>query len=137
MNPVLDDAGLGESGCRSDVFEGGDGFDESSDGESVADTAWFTNEVENPTFAGQGDGDAHQGRDAGAVNLRDAIEVHDNFASGFVHDGHQRVGELVAGFADGQTAVDIEDVDPVFVANVNFDGRMLGHVFTVSLLNNP
>ena len=134
---VLDDAGLGESGCRSDGFERGDGFDEAGDGEGVADASRFAHEVESSTFAGQGNGDADQGRDAGTVNLRDAVEVNDNFAAGFVHDGHQRVRELVAGFADGQTAMDVEDVDAVFMANVDFDGGMLGHVFTVGWLNNP
>src|SRR6267143_1225719 len=60
-------------------FEGGDGFDEAGDGEGVADAAGAADEAEDATFASELDGDAHQRGDAGAVNLRDAVQDDDHF----------------------------------------------------------
>ena len=37
-------------------FEGGDGFDQARDGESIADAALATDQVESAALAGEGDG---------------------------------------------------------------------------------
>jgi len=114
-------AGLGEG------VEGGDGFDEAGDSEGIADSARLADEVEDTAFAGERNGDAHQRGDAGAVDLRDAVQVYDHFAAGFVKDGLQRRGELIAGFTDGEAAMHVKNVDAVFVAYVDFDWGVLGH----------
>ena len=105
----------------------GDGFDEASDGEGVADTAGFTDEAENAAFATEGDGDANERRDAGTVNLWDTVEDDDDFARATLQNGLQRHGELFAGIADGEAGVNVEDVDASVFANVDFDGSVKGH----------
>lgn len=106
-------------------FEGGDGVDEAGDGEGVADAALAEDEAEDATFASQLDGDAHQGGDAGAVDLRDVIENDDNFAGAFIDYGLQGFVKLFAGFADGEAAVDVEDRDGPAGASCNFHGGMI------------
>jgi len=108
-------------------FERGDGFDQARDGEGVADAAGFTNEMQHSAFAGERNRNAHQRGDAGAIDLRDAVQVNDHFAAGFVEDGLQRRCELIAGFADGEAAMDVKNVDAIFVAYVDFDWGVLGH----------
>ena len=71
LSEVLEGGGFG--------FEGGDGFDEAGDGEGVADAALAADQAQDAAFTGQLDGDAHQGGDAGAVNLRDAVQDDDHF----------------------------------------------------------
>jgi hypothetical protein len=106
---------------------GGDGFDEASDGEGVADAAGFADETQDAALAAKGDGDADERRDAGAVNLWDAVEDDDDFACAALQDGLQRHGELFAGIADSEAAVHVKDVDACVFANVDFDGGVEGH----------
>ena len=82
-------------------FEGGDGFDEAGDGEGVADTALAADEMKRALFAGQPDGDAHERGDARAVDLRNAVEIDDDFVSAALDNGLECVGELIAGLTDG------------------------------------
>jgi hypothetical protein len=114
-------AGLGQG------VESGDGFDEASDREGVADSARLADEVEDTAFAGERNGDAHQRGDAGAVDLGDAVQVYDHSAAGFLENGLQRRGELIARFTDGEAAMHVKNVDAVFVAYVDFDWGVLGH----------
>src|SRR5262245_33663453 len=83
--------------------------------------------MERAAHAGERDGDANERRDAGAVDLRDAVEVNDDLAAGLVEDGLKRRGQLVARFANGEPAVHVKNVDTVLVAHVDFDGSVLGH----------
>jgi hypothetical protein len=108
-------------------FEGGDGFDEAGDGEGVADAALAADEAQDAAFAGELDGNAHQRGDAGAVNLRDAVE-DDNYSlrPGF-NDGLQSVVQLVGGLADREPAVNFEDRDSAGFANVDFHGQPVSH----------
>jgi len=116
-----------EFGGGGEAFESGDGFDEASDRKGVADPTGFADEVEDATFARQRNRNADQRGDAGAVNLRDAIEVNDHLAAGFVEEGVKRRSKLIARFAYGKPSMHIKDVDAVFVADVDFDGSVLGH----------
>ena len=73
-------------------------------------------------------GDADERRDAGTVNLRDTIEIDDDFARAGFENGLQRGSELVGGFTDGETAVKFEKVDASFFANVDFDRSEVRHL---------
>ena len=106
---------------------GGDGFDEAGDGEGVADTAGFADEAKDTAFAAECDGDANERGDAGTVNLRHAVEDHNDFARAALQNRLKRHRKLFARIADGQAAVYVEDVDASVFANVDFDGRVKGH----------
>ena len=107
--------------------EGGNGFDEAGDGEGVADAAGSTDEMQLPADAGESDGSADERGNAGAIDLRDAVEIDNDFAGSIAEGGLQRFGELVGGFADGEAAVKLEEMDAVFFASVDFDGRVVVH----------
>ncbi len=107
--------------------ESGDSFDEAGDGESVADAAGLANEMEFAIFAAEGDGHAHERRNARAVNLWHAVEHHNDLASAGLQDGLERHGELLAGIANGETAVHIKYLDAGVFANVDFDGSVKSH----------
>ncbi len=117
-----------EIGKRGDVgVEGGDGFDEAGDGEGVTDAAGAADEVQRAFFAGQPDGDAHERGDAGAIDLRDAVEIDDDLACAASDDRLQGVGELLARLADREAAVDFEHIDAVGLADVDFHWGTVGH----------
>jgi len=101
LGEVLEGGGFG--------FEGGDGFDEAGNGEGVTDAALAADQAQDTAFARQLDGDAHQGGNAGAVDLRDAVEDDDDFLRAAFNDGLQSVVELIGGLADGEAAVNLED----------------------------
>jgi hypothetical protein len=100
-------------------FERGDGFDEACDGKGVADAAGAADQTEHAAFAGELNGDANKGGNAGAVNLRDAVEKHDDFARASLNHRIERVVELFARLADGEAAVNLEDGHPGGLANVD------------------
>src|ERR1700741_686558 len=93
--------GSGEFGGSSESVEGGNGFDEAGDGKGVADASWLANEMKRSALASERNGNAHQRGDAGAVDLRDAVQIDNDLAAGFVKEGVQRRRELIAGLADG------------------------------------
>src|ERR1700676_640225 len=108
-------------------FEGRNGFDQAGDGESVADPAVAAYEMQRAAFAGELDGDANQRGDAGAVDLGHAVEVDDDLAAAALNHGLQRFVELLAGFSDGQTAADFQQMNAVRLADGNLHGDMVGH----------
>jgi hypothetical protein len=108
-------------------FEGGDGFDEAGDGEGVADAAMATDEAQGAAFAGELDGDAHEGGDAGTVDLGDTVEDDDDVFGARFDDGFESVVELLGGLADGEAAVNLEHRDAGDVADVNFHGEAVSH----------
>src|SRR6266478_6691803 len=117
-----------EIGERGDVgVEGGNGFDEAGDGEGVADASGAADEMQRAFFAGQADGDAHERGDAGAIDLRDAVEIDDDLACAASNDGLQGVGELLARLADCEAAVDFEHIDAVGLADVDLHWGAVGH----------
>jgi len=109
-------------------LEGGDGFDEASDGEGVADAARTTDETQDAAFAGKLDGNAHERGDAGAVNLRDAVQHNDDFVGAGVDHGVERVVKLLAGFTDGEAAVNFENGHGTGMANVDLHGGTFRHI---------
>ena len=108
-------------------FEGGDGFDEAGDGESVADATVAADEAEDAAFAGELDGDAHQRGDAGAVDLGDAVEDDDNSLRASFNDGFESVVELLGRLADGEAALNLEYRYSTGIADVDFHGQPVGH----------
>jgi len=107
--------------------EGGDGFDEAGDGKGVAHAAGAADEAERAVGVFELDGDAHEGGNAGAVNLRDAVEVDDDVTSAGLEEFFEGLVEMLAGFADGQAAADIEDRNGPGFAHPNFHWRMINH----------
>ncbi len=108
-------------------IERGDGFDQARNSECVANAAGFADEMKLAAFAAERDRDAHERRDAGAVNLRNAIEHHHHFTRAVLQDGLQRHGELFAGVADSNTAVHIKNLNAGVFAYVDFDGSVESH----------
>ena len=117
---------VGEGGGLG--FEGGDGFDKASDGESVADAAGSGNKAEAAAFTGETDGDAHESGNARAINLGDVIQNDDDFFRAFVDEGIESRMKLLAGFADGEPSVDVENGDGARFAGVDFDGEAIRHL---------
>ncbi len=117
--------------------EGGDGFDEAGDGEGVEDPAGEADQVERAAIAAERDGHADERGDAGAVNLRDAVEVDDDSSSAAFENGIESGGELVAGVADGEAAVYVKDDDVAFAVQVDFDGSVLGHDLPLGIIRYP
>src|SRR5216684_3248338 len=108
-------------------FEGGDGFDEAGDGEGVADAALAADQAEDAAFARHLDGDTHERGDAGAVDLRDAIQEDDNFLRATFDDGFESVVEQLSRLADGEPAVDFKYRHSAGLADVDFHGQPISH----------
>lgn len=112
---------------NSEGVEGGDGFDEAGDGEGVANAARLADHVQNAISTRERNRGANQSGNAGAVDLRHAVEIDDDLAGALFQSRSQRSRELVAGFADGEPADNFKDADAGFFARVDFDGSVLGH----------
>jgi hypothetical protein len=91
------------------------------------DAAVAADEMQRAFFTGQPDGDAHERGDAGAVDLRDAIEIDDDFVCAASDDRLQGAGELVARLADGETTVDFEHIDAAGLADADLHWGTVGH----------
>lgn len=100
--------------------ESGDGFDEACDGEGVANPARAADEVETTTVAGKGDGEFHQRRNAGAIDLRNIVEIDDHFRGAALQEVLGEVIEMFAGLADGKPAVNLKVMDSGGFARRNF-----------------
>lgn len=109
-------------------FEGRDGVDQASDGQGIADASGAADETKEAAFTSELDGDADEGGEAGAVDLRNTIEDHNDFSGAAVDYGLQGVVELFAGFPNGEAAVDVEDGRGTAVADVDLHGGVVGHV---------
>src|SRR6266478_5749607 len=90
-------------------FERGDGFDEARNGEGVADAARAADQTQHAAFSGELNRDAHQRRNAGAVDLGDAIQDDYDFLRSLLDDGLKGRVELVAGLPDGEATMDFEN----------------------------
>ncbi len=108
-------------------FEGGYGFDEAGDGEGVADTALAADEAEDAAFAGELDGHAHKGGNAGAVDLGNAVEDDDDFLCAAFDDGFESIVKLIRRLADGKPAVNFEHGNSGGFANVDLHGQSFSH----------
>lgn len=118
---------LHEFGSLGEGVEGRDGFDEASDGESVAHAAGSADKVEHAVFAAEGNGHANQRRNAGTIDLRNPVQIDDDFARAILKNGGQRSGELIAGIADGEPSMHVKNINVVLVMDVDFDGSVLSH----------
>ncbi len=105
-----------------------DGFDQASNGEGVADASGAANEMNGAAFARELNRNTDQRGNAGAVDLRNAVEVDDYFAAAALHDGLQRFVKLLGGFADGEPSVDFQQINSVLLPNGNLHGYVLGHL---------
>jgi len=123
LGRILGEAGEG-GGFR---VEGGDGFDQAGDGEGIANAAVAADKVQGSGFAGEAYGNAHEGGDAGAVDLRNVIEGDDDFAGATLNGGLQSVMQLLGGLANGQAAVNVEEENAAGFADVDFHGDAVGH----------
>jgi hypothetical protein len=123
MSSESDEAG---SGGRI-RFEGWDGFDEARHSEGIADAAIAADQMQRATFAGELNRAANERGNAGAVDLRDAVEVDNDLATAALNDGLKDLGKLFAWLADGEAAVDFERVNAIFFADSDFHGQTFGH----------
>src|SRR5271170_6806186 len=103
-------------------FEGRDGVYQARDGERIADAAGAADEMQGAFFAGHADGDADERGDAGAIDLRDVIQDDHNFVNAAANDGVESFMKLLGGFADGQTAADVDNRNLTLVAHGDFHG---------------
>jgi len=108
--------------------EGRNGFDEAGDAEGVADTARTADETQLAAGAVEAGRNTDERGNAGAVNLRDAIEIDDDFARSVFENGLKSSVELIGGFADGEASMEIEEMDARFFTDVNFDRSIMGHI---------
>lgn len=83
--------------------------------------------MKSAAIAPQRYGHANQRRDTGTVNLRDVVQINNDFARSFLQGGSESGGKLVTGIADGQAAVNIKNMRAVFLAHIDFNGSVLGH----------
>lgn len=113
-------------------FEGGDGFDETGDGECIADAAGAADEMESATMAREGDGKFYQRGDTGAIDLRNVIEVDDHFAGALLEELLGEVVEVFAGLTDGQAAIYFEVMNPGGFARGDFQWWIKGHERSLS-----
>ena len=109
------------------AVEGGDGFDEARDGEGVANAAGATDEVEPAAFARQRNGELHEGRDAGAVDLRDVVEIDNHLPGAPRQQVLGEIAEVFTGFTDGQAAVYAKVMNAARFARRDFQWWMERH----------
>lgn len=108
-------------------FERGDSFDETGDGECVADATLTADKMQSTALAGEGNGKFHESGNAGAVDLRNVVQVDDKLSAAALHQILGELGQVLAGFADGETAVNLQVVDAAGLARRNFQWWMKRH----------
>src|SRR5579859_1260236 len=115
--------------CQRSGFgiERRDSFDESRNSKRIAHAAGAAHKTQRSAFPSQLNGNANQGRDAGAINLRNTIEVNHNFSRTTLDDGLQSLMKLLARFPNRQAASHIENRDGPGFPHGDFHGRMLSH----------
>src|SRR5438876_1142512 len=96
--------------------------------EKAACCAGAADQAQHAAFSGELNRDAHQRRDAGAVNLGNAIQDDDDFLRALLDDGLKSRVELVAGLPDGEAAMDFKNGHSGGLADVNFHGGTFRHV---------
>ena len=116
-------------------IEGGDSFDEAGYGEGVAHAALAADEVQSTALAGEGDGEFHEGRNAGAVDLWNAVQVNDQLPRTLLHEIVGEVVEMLAGLADGKPALNLKVVNAAGFARRNFKWWMKRHEYSLSSMS--
>ena len=110
------------------MFEGGNGFDEAGDSEGVTDAALTANEVQSATLTSKGNGKFDERGNTGAIDLRNVVEVDDEFSRAALHEILSELRQMFAGFADGEAAVYLEVMDAGSLAGRNFQRWMERHL---------
>ena len=118
---------LEASGGGGFAVEGRDGFDEARDGEGVANAAGTADEVEPAALARQRNGELHEGRDAGTVNLRDVVQVDNHLPGTPRQQVLGEIAEVFTGFTDGETAVYTKVMNAARFARRDFQWWMERH----------
>ncbi len=108
-------------------FEGGDGFNETSDGEGIADAALPADEMESATLASKGDGELHQRGNSRAIDLGNVTEIDDKLPRATLNEILGELGQMFTRFADGQAAVNLKVMDTARFASRNFQWWMKRH----------
>ena len=109
------------------VFEGGDGFDEARHGEGVAHTALTTNKVQAATLASERNRKLNQRGNAGAVDLRNIVEIDDKLTRAALHQILRELVQMLAGFTDGEPSMNLQVMDAASFARRNFQWWMKRH----------
>src|ERR1700737_4462197 len=119
---------LGETG-ESGGFgvKSRNGFDQAGNGEGVADAALSANQVKRATLPGERDGNTHQRRNPGTINLWNSVQVDDDVARAFLHHGHRLIIQVIARIANGKPAVNRDKIDAVGFTDGNFEWWMQCH----------
>ena len=130
-------AGAKILGEAADLHEAGEGlsvrverrngFDQAGDGERIAHPAGPADEMDGTAFAGKLDGNAHERRDSGTINLRYSVEVDHYLTAAALYKGLKRCIELLARLADREPTVDLQQVNSVGFTDGNLHGYMFGH----------
>ena len=116
---------VGEGGGFA--VEGGDGFDKPGDGEGVADASGLTDKAEDAAFPRELDGDSNERRNAGAIDLWNAVEKGDDFARTAFDDGLQCRVKLLGRFTDGEASANFDDRHAGRISDVDFHGQAYRH----------
>ena len=135
MNPVTSpcDGNSSEAGGGSRFgVERRDGFDEAGHGEGVAHAAGLANQVKPATLSSERNGQLHKGRNAGAVNLRDVVEIHDHLLGAFLQKLLGEVVEVLTRVANGEAAMNLKVVDAAGFARKDFQRWVERHEIPLS-----
>jgi hypothetical protein len=119
---------LGKVGkCGGFGIECRNGLDKPRHRQRIAHAPRTTHEPQRTAFASQLDRNAHQRRDAGAIDLRNSIEINDDLANARFGNSLKSIVQLLAGLSNCQPASHFEYGDTPGLSNSDFHGRMLGH----------
>jgi hypothetical protein len=119
---------LGEVGKRGGFgIESRNGLDKPRNGERIAHAAGAADEAQRTAFASQLDGNAHQCGNAGAIDLRNTVEIDDDLVGAGLRNSLKSIVQLLAGLPYRQTTAHFENRDCPGLSNSDFHGRMLGH----------
>jgi hypothetical protein len=88
--------------------------------------------MQSSTLASERDGEFHQGRNAGTVDLWNVVQVNDQLPRALLHEVVGEIVEMLAGLADGEPALDLKVVNPAGFARRNFEWWMKRHEGSLS-----
>ena len=97
------------------------------DRQVIAHAALAADQMQPSTLPGQRDGKFDQRGNSGTIDLRNVVEVHDQFSSSILHQVLREFVQVLAGFANGEPAMDLKVVDAAGFARRNFQRWMKRH----------
>ena len=105
--------------CRAFGLVGRDGFHQPRNGQRIAHASRAADQVHCSSLTSKLNGDAYQRGDARAVDLRNSIQINYYLPATVLHDGLQRLVQLLAGLADGQASADHQQMNAVLLSDGN------------------